>query len=250
MVAALEYLRHKYGIVHIQISAYNLQANGVVEVAHRPIRDALKRLCKGDEKLWPKKTHLAFWADHITTSCHTGYSPFYSAQGIEPILPFDILYATFLFPKFDGKLSNADLIYMRARQLEQRDKDIAHIQQRVTKARLASNIVDFQRRFQNTIHDYDFRPGTLVLVLNKKIEVGANRKFWPRYFGPMVVVRRTTGGAYYLAELNGVVLRLKFAAFRLVPYFARSKNKFKVTEFVNPSDLSGIADDGDEDNFA
>ncbi len=138
---------------------------------------------------------------------------------------------------------------MQACQLERRDEDIAHIQQRVTKARLAS-IANFQCRFQNTIHDYDFRPGALVLVLNKKIEVGANRKFWPQYFGPMVVIRRTTGGTYYLAELNRVVSRLKFTAFRLVPYFARSKNKFKVTEFVNLSDLLGITNDDDEDDFA
>ncbi len=146
MVAALEYLRQKYGIVHIRISAYNSQANGVVEVAHCPIRDTLKRLCEGNKKLWPKKTHLAFWADCITTSRRTGYFPFYSAHGIEPILPFDILYAAFLFLKFDGKLSNSDLIYMGARQLKQQDEDIAYIQQCVTKARLAS-IANFQRQF-------------------------------------------------------------------------------------------------------
>ncbi|KAF9016013.1 hypothetical protein BDZ89DRAFT_894401, partial [Hymenopellis radicata] len=158
-------------------------------------------------------------------------------HGIEPLLPFDVLLAQFLFPDVTGKLSDADLLYMRARQLERRDEDIAHLRQRVIDARFKS-IADFERRFANTIHDYNFQPGALVLVLNKKIEVGTNRKFRPRYFGPMVVVRRTKGGAYFLAELNGVVSRLKFAAFRLIPYYPRSRKILKVTEFVDPADLA------------
>ena len=37
----------------------------------------------------------------------------------------------------------------------------------------------------------------------------------------MVVVRRTEGGSYILAELDGTVSKLRFAGFRVVPYHAR-----------------------------
>ena len=63
----------------------------------------------------------------------------------------------------------------------------------------------------------------------------------------MIVVRRTKGGACYLAQLNGVVSRLKFSAFRLVPYHPRLLKKYKITEFVGPADLAGVADNGDDD---
>jgi hypothetical protein len=76
-----------------------------------------------------------------------------------------------------------------------------------------------------------------VLVLNKKVEKGKNKKSRPRYLGPMIVVNRTEGGSYRLAEVSGTVLNRKFAAFRLIPYHARSKNTVKVTEYVEKEDL-------------
>ncbi len=131
-------------------------------------------------------------------------SPFYATQGVELLLPFDLLYATFLFSGIHGKLSDTDLLYMRARQLKQHNKDIAHLKNRVV-ASCFRFIGNFEQCYANTIHDYDFKPDALVLVLNKKIEKGTNRKFCPRYFGPITVVCCSKGGAYYLAELNGAV---------------------------------------------
>ncbi|KXN83425.1 Pol polyprotein, partial [Leucoagaricus sp. SymC.cos] len=65
---------------------------------------------------------------------------------------------------------------------------------------------------------YDFGPGELVLVLNKKIKPNVGHKCKPRYFGPMVVVKRLRSGAYILAEVNGAVSHLKFVAFHIIPY--------------------------------
>ena len=148
------------------------------------------------------------------------------------MLPFDISEATYLFPDVSKRLSTEELLAIRARQLERRDEDLALIHERVVKARL-SGIAEFMKKHKNTIIDYDFKEGELVLVLNKKIEKAVGRKGKPRYFGPMLVVKRSQGGSYRLAELDGAVSELRYAAFRLIPYYPRLRKTIKVTEIVD-----------------
>lgn len=71
-----------------------------------------------------------------------------------------------------------------------------------------------------------------MLVCNTCIEQEASRKSKPRYLGPMVVVRETAGGSFILSELDGAVSTMRFAAFRLVPYFPRSDLDIPVTDIV------------------
>jgi hypothetical protein len=149
-----------------------------------------------------------------------------------------------MLPEVSTLLSTDELIKIRARQLMKRDDDLAEIHTRILKARFAS-IADFERRFAHAIRNYNFQPGALVLVLNKKIEAASNAKCKPRYFGPMVVVSRSTGGSYRLAELDGLVSRLKFAAFRIVPYHPRSSSTLEVTQFINPDDLNSTVPESD-----
>ena len=59
----------------------------------------------------------------------------------------------------------------------------------------------------------------------------------------MVVRCRTTGGSYILAKLDGAVSKLRYAAFRLIPYYPRFQTNIPVTE------LTGL-DDEDLDKLA
>ncbi|KXN92741.1 hypothetical protein AN958_01388 [Leucoagaricus sp. SymC.cos] len=85
-----------------------------------------------------------------------------------------------------------------------------------------TSIRDFKKQHVNQIRDYNFTPGTLVLILNKRIEPNVGRKCCPQYFGPMVVTKQLHSRAYILAEVNRAVSKLKFAAFRLISYHSRS----------------------------
>jgi hypothetical protein len=163
-------------------------------------------------------------------------------HGVEPLLPFDITEATFMLPPITAKLSTSDLIGLRARQLAKRDEDLAKIHDNVVKSRFSS-ISEFEKQFKNSIHDYNFQPGDLVLVLNKKIEPESNAKCKPRYFGPMIVAHRSTNGSYRLAEIDGALSKLKFAAFRIIPYHARSNKRLLITKFIDAKDLTGLEND-------
>jgi hypothetical protein len=241
-VAALDWLASRYGIRHIRISAYNSRANGIVERQHRTIRDSLVKACDGDASKWPAAAPFVFWADRATTRKSTGLSPFFMAHGVEPILPFDITLATFLVPNLTKPLSTDELIAIRARQLEKRQDDLAAIHDRILKSRYAS-VRQFEQQYENTIQHQAFKPGDLVLVRNLGSDTEIGNKTKPRYFGPMLVIRRTRNGTYRLAELDGAVSKLRYAAFRIVPYLARSRSSIPVTRVVDREDLATVITD-------
>ncbi|KZT31625.1 hypothetical protein SISSUDRAFT_994863 [Sistotremastrum suecicum HHB10207 ss-3] len=84
----------------------------------------------------------------------------------------------------------------------------------------------FAKEFAFSIKDYDFKPGRLVLVRNSGAETDLGRKWKPRYLGPYVVIARHSGGSYTLAELDGTISKLRFAAKRIIPYFLRTSAIF------------------------
>ena len=200
------------------------------------IRDSLVKMCAGNIKQWHEYALYTFWADRVKTRKATGLMPYYATHGVEPLLPFDITKATFLTTAISTPLPTANLLVIWARMLQKHNEDLAKIHGRVLVARYTS-IQDFKRKNANRISDCNFKSEELVLVLNKQIEPKTGHKCKPRYLGPMAVVRRLRNGAYTLAEVNGTILRLKFAAFHLISYHPRSQKYLEITELVDQGDL-------------
>lgn len=171
-------------------------------------------------------------------------------HGLEPILPLDITLATYLVPKVDRPLSTEELLYIRTRQLERRDEDLHEIHERVVKSRYSS-IAQFRKDNANRIREQKFEPGTLVLVRNVKAEHDLGGKHLPRYYGPMVVISASPSfRSYRLAELDGAVSKIRFAAFRLVQYHPRDASSIPVTTFLDNLTLEDLKRDDLDDNIS
>ena len=172
-----------------------------------------------------------------------GCSPYFAATGTHPLIPLDIVEATYLQPPPDSLLSSTDLIARRAVALQKRREDLLRLRSAVYQARRRAAL-KFEEDNRHTIRDFDFARGALVLMRNTAIEKALNRKMRARYLGPLVVVARNRGGAYILCELDGSVLDRPVAAFRLVPYLARRAIALP-PDFadITPARLRALAED-------
>ncbi|THH07692.1 hypothetical protein EW146_g9240 [Bondarzewia mesenterica] len=149
-----------------------------------------------------------------------GCLPYFATTGTHPLVPLDIAEATYLLPPPSSFLSSTDLIVRRAIALQKCKSNLAALHSKVYEARIQA-AMKFECDHIATIHDFDFQPGSLVLMRYSVIEKSLNRKMRPRYTGPLVVISRNRGSAYILCKLDGSVYDRPIAAFRIIPYFAR-----------------------------
>ena len=223
---AFSRLLDRMDIPQVKISPYNSQANGVVERGHWIIREAILKACNGKTSEWPRHVSAAFFADRITVTRSTGYSPYYLLHGSHPTLPLDLAEMTFLGPAYNSHMTTADLLAHRIRQLAKLPADIKRAAGTLKTHRLRSKEA-FERRFFKRLIRSDHLPGSLVLVRNTAIRSSMNKKEKPRYLGPYRVLRRTYGGSYVLAEPDGAQLSTRFAAFRVIPYISRDGEELR-----------------------
>jgi len=234
---AVKWLEQKYGITGITISSYNSRANGSVERPHWDIRQMLYKACGGDISKWWWFLPHVLWADRISIRKRLGCSPFFMVTGAHPTLPLDVTEATWLVELPDRVLTDDELIGYRAKALAKHKTHIDEMRARVSREKVKC-LLKYEKDHKAIIRDYKFKLGDLILVRNTAIEKSLDKKMKPRYLGPMVVIRRTKGGSYVIAELNGMLWQQKVGVFRCVPYFARRSIKLpdNVLEWLDVSE--------------
>ncbi|CDO69490.1 hypothetical protein BN946_scf184662.g10 [Trametes cinnabarina] len=216
-LSAVRDLEKCFNLHHIKISPYNSKANSIVERSHFDMRQVLFKAADGDQKPWSQVVHYAFWAERVTVCKQKGCSLYFAVTGCHPVLPMDIAEVTYLSPPPTSLLSSGELIARRAIKLQKRHDQLSLLKPRVYHARIEA-AKKFKRDHPATIRNFDFKPGTLVLMRYTQIEKSLNWKMQPHYTGPLVMVSQNRGGTYVLCELDESVLHRTIAAFCLVPY--------------------------------
>ena len=217
-IKALKYLMKHYHIHHIQISGYNLHANGIVKHTHFNVRQALFKAANGDQAKWHQAIYSVFWADWVMICRQMGCSPYFAVTGTHPLLPFDITEAMYLHPPPNAPVSTTDLITQCTISLQKRQSDLTCIHSDVYAVHKQA-ATQFKCDHHVTIHNFNFPCSTLVLMRNTAIEKVLNHKMCMHYLGLLIVLPHNRGGAYILCELDGTVFDRPIAVFRIIPYF-------------------------------
>jgi hypothetical protein len=197
--AATVWLKSKYGIKGITISAYNSKANGIAKHMHWDVCQSLFEAAGGDNKKWYYFFHHVMWANCITVRKGTGYSPYFMITGAHPTLPLDIIEATWLVNLPDRTFSTSEIIGYHAQALAKYVQHVGDMQAQVD-LRKQKRLLKYNKEHATTIKDYNFKPGSLVLIRNTEIGKSLNKKMKAQYLDPMIVLHVIKGVPIYYAK--------------------------------------------------
>ena len=169
------------------------------------------------------------WADRITVRRSTGVSPYRLAFGQECLLPVDLAEETWgvLDWKAVERAENgrAELLALRARQLERREEDLETAAANQRKSREANKAYfdAHHHRRPDQLHT-TISSGDYVLLHDTRLEQSHSHKLADRWNGPYEVIdvsKKGDRGTYKLAELDGTPLAGYHSGDRLKKFVVR-----------------------------
>ena len=226
-------LLDRYRIRNIQIVPYHPQSNGLIKRGHQNIVDAIAKMTSTSGSIGSWTDHLpgVMWAYRITVRRSTGKTPYRVAFGQDCLLPIDVEEGTWAVMDWRSietpENPTAELLAVRARQLERREEDLEEAAQIQRKSREANkDYFDSHRRRRPEKPHTAIELGDHVLFHDTRLDQSHSHKLHDRWIGPYRITdvsRKKERGTYQLAELDGVVLEGYFPGDRLKRFTARVK---------------------------
>jgi hypothetical protein len=206
------------GVRRIVSAPYGPEGNARAERGHQGIIEGLAKFCDTPGH-WHRYINAVLFADRISTSRSTGFSPYELMFGTRPVLPIDIGEETWVISEWWKVKTRQDLLEARLRQILHMEDDVAIAIARMTDSRTKGVL------YHDKVNAHRLRGplpvGTTVLYQNVLKEASHGRKLEDRWFGPFRVRERLKKGSYLLEEMDGTKMRSAYPSKRLRRYFPR-----------------------------
>lgn len=218
---AVAELVQRYKVKRVMVSAYHPQANGMIERGHKPIVDALSKMSDGGSTNWVQNLPAVLCTDRSTVRTSTGLTPYYISCGSEPVLPIKLDILTWRILPWSKVHSTAELLAMRARQLQRRDEDLEEATLHLQCMRLEGKE---RHDLKHGIREEELAVGSIVLLHDTRREKDMSRKLSFKWLGPYRICDAVKDkGTYVLEELDGSRLAGTFAGDRFKKFHPRQR---------------------------
>ena len=178
------------------------------------------QMCGENGSKWKQNLPLVFFADRISTKRTTGMSPYELLFGQKAVLPLDIEAATYLGIDWEEVKTTAELLHARAEQLLRREEILEEAYRKMMEVR-SDGIRYWDQRMAHKLRKNPLKEGDLVLVYNASLESQWGKLFSNRWNGPFRVREQLPMGAYVLEELDGTILKRRYAASHVKRFYSR-----------------------------
>ena len=159
------------------------------------------------------------WADRSSVRTSTGLTPYYICCGSEPVLPIELEVSTWRILPWSEVHSTADLLAMRARQLQRRDEDLEEATLHLQRMRLEGKE---RHDLKHGIREEELSIGSIILLHDTRREKDMFRKLSFKWLGPYRICDAIKDkGTYIIEELDGSRLAGTFAGDRLKKFHPR-----------------------------
>ena len=143
--------------------------------------------------------------------------------GAQCVLPIELEITSWNALNWEDVRTTADLLTLRAKQLERRDEDLEGVTARLQRMREKS--AENKDWLENAT-DSEFKEGDLVLLYNSRYEgdrsIVRKLAFW--WLGPFKVIEANNEKGYYrIAELDGTTKQGTISGRRLKPFKNRTE---------------------------
>ena len=237
---AVAELTRRYGVKRVVVSAYHPQANGMIERGHKPIVDALSKMSDRGSTNWVRNLPAVLWADRSTVRTSTGLTPYYICCGSEPVLPIELGVIIWRILTWSEIHSTADLLAMRARQLQLRDEDLEEATLHLQRMRLEGKE---RHDLKHGIRNEELAVGSIVLLHDTRREKDMSRKLSYKWLGPYRICDMVKDkGTYMLEELDGSRLADTFAGDRVKKFYLRQRLQLDHAPNLNNEEISTLDD--------
>ena len=201
----------RLGIKKLQTTAYNPACNGKNEKLHLYLQTAMHAFVNQKHTDWDRYLNSALMAYRVAPLARIGFSPAYLALGVEPRLPFDVIYG----PK---ALITDDVVRFRSRVTEELREAFELVKQLREKDRKQEAARFNHPPRKHPRKDPDYQKGSLVLLRVFSQKKGRARKFTPRWNGPFRVVEKLSPLTYSIETVGPEANPFTVNVRRLLPY--------------------------------